>query len=159
MRGRLSQARGSDIGPLTAEVAAARGPSPSLSARIGSLEAMARRVLTVGTDFGFMFPPWILKNEPTAGKGFEAAMAYEVAEVERLRSENATLLSKNQEYEKHAGQLQAKVEGLSRCRERDGVCRRRRGRSACYDGWPAQCDARRSACRPGRTGVRVVGLR
>jgi polar amino acid transport system substrate-binding protein len=36
--------------------------------------------LTVGTDFGFMFPPWILKNDPTAGKGFEAAMAYEVAE-------------------------------------------------------------------------------
>jgi polar amino acid transport system substrate-binding protein len=35
--------------------------------------------LTVGTDFGFMFPPWILKNDPTAGKGFEAAMAYEVA--------------------------------------------------------------------------------
>jgi polar amino acid transport system substrate-binding protein len=36
-------------------------------------------VLTVGTDFGFMFPPWILKNDPTAGKGFEAATAYEVA--------------------------------------------------------------------------------
>jgi polar amino acid transport system substrate-binding protein len=36
--------------------------------------------LTVGTDFGFMFPPWILKNDPTAGKGFEAAMAYEVSE-------------------------------------------------------------------------------
>ena len=36
--------------------------------------------LTVGTDFGFMFPPWILKNDPESGKGFESAMAYEVAE-------------------------------------------------------------------------------
>lgn len=36
--------------------------------------------LTVGTDFGFMFPPWILKNDPTSGKGFESAVAYEVAE-------------------------------------------------------------------------------
>jgi len=40
---------------------------------------LAPGVLTVGTDFGFMFPPWILRNDPTAGKGFEAAMAYEVA--------------------------------------------------------------------------------
>jgi polar amino acid transport system substrate-binding protein len=37
-------------------------------------------VLTVGTDFGFMFPPWILKNDPTNGKGFESALAYEVAD-------------------------------------------------------------------------------
>jgi polar amino acid transport system substrate-binding protein len=37
-------------------------------------------VLTVGTDFGFMFPPWIAKNDPTNGKGFESAVAYEVAD-------------------------------------------------------------------------------
>jgi polar amino acid transport system substrate-binding protein len=36
-------------------------------------------VLTVGTDFDFMFPPWILRRDPTKGKGFESAMAYEVA--------------------------------------------------------------------------------
>src|SRR4029450_1687583 len=41
-------------------------------------------VLTVGTDFGFMFPPWILKNDPTAGQGFEAAMDYEGARTTAL---------------------------------------------------------------------------
>lgn len=35
--------------------------------------------LTVGTDFDFMFPPWILNRNPESGKGFESAMAYEVA--------------------------------------------------------------------------------
>jgi polar amino acid transport system substrate-binding protein len=35
--------------------------------------------LTVGTDFDFMFPPWILKRDPESGKGFESAIAYEVA--------------------------------------------------------------------------------
>ena len=35
--------------------------------------------LTVGTDMDFMFPPWILKRDPTSGKGFESAIAYEVA--------------------------------------------------------------------------------
>jgi polar amino acid transport system substrate-binding protein len=35
--------------------------------------------LTVGTDFDFMFPPWILKRDPESGKGFESALAYEVA--------------------------------------------------------------------------------
>jgi polar amino acid transport system substrate-binding protein len=35
--------------------------------------------LTVGTDFDFMFPPWILNRKPESGKGFESAMAYEVA--------------------------------------------------------------------------------
>jgi polar amino acid transport system substrate-binding protein len=42
-------------------------------------DLFAPGTLTVGTDFGFMFPPWILKNDPTKGKGFEAALAYEVA--------------------------------------------------------------------------------
>jgi polar amino acid transport system substrate-binding protein len=35
--------------------------------------------LTVGTDFDFMFPPWILNRKPESGKGFESAMAFEVA--------------------------------------------------------------------------------
>jgi polar amino acid transport system substrate-binding protein len=35
--------------------------------------------LTVGTDFDFMFPPWILNRKPESGKGFESAVAYEVA--------------------------------------------------------------------------------
>ena len=35
--------------------------------------------LTVGTDFDFMFPPWIIDRDPESGEGFESAMAYEVA--------------------------------------------------------------------------------
>jgi polar amino acid transport system substrate-binding protein len=35
--------------------------------------------LTVGTDMDFMFPPWILGRGPESGKGFESAIAYEVA--------------------------------------------------------------------------------
>ena len=35
--------------------------------------------LTVGTDFDFMFPPWIIDRDPESGKGFESAIAYEVA--------------------------------------------------------------------------------
>src|ERR1700752_4937150 len=34
---------------------------------------------TGGNDMDFMFPPWILKRDPTTGKGFESAIAYEVA--------------------------------------------------------------------------------
>jgi polar amino acid transport system substrate-binding protein len=36
-------------------------------------------VLTVGTDFDYMFPPWIIDRDPTSGQGFESAVAYEVA--------------------------------------------------------------------------------
>lgn len=35
--------------------------------------------LTVGADDP-SFPPWIVKNDPTNGKGFESVVAYEVAE-------------------------------------------------------------------------------
>jgi polar amino acid transport system substrate-binding protein len=36
--------------------------------------------LTIATDdAGFLFPPWILKHDPTSGKGYESAVAYEVA--------------------------------------------------------------------------------
>ena len=58
------------------------GAAPATAADCASADESAFQspsTLTVGTDFGFMFPPWILKNDPTAGKGFEAAMAYEVA--------------------------------------------------------------------------------
>jgi polar amino acid transport system substrate-binding protein len=36
-------------------------------------------VLTVGTD-NPAFPPWIINNDPTNGRGFESAVAYEVAD-------------------------------------------------------------------------------
>jgi polar amino acid transport system substrate-binding protein len=60
-------------------------PSPAASPSADAcatenLTLVSPSQLTVGTDFGFMFPPWILKNDPTSGKGFESAVAYEVAE-------------------------------------------------------------------------------
>ena len=36
--------------------------------------------LTVGTDFDFMFPPWIIDRDPESGEGFESAMTYEIAD-------------------------------------------------------------------------------
>jgi polar amino acid transport system substrate-binding protein len=36
--------------------------------------------LTVGTDFDFMFPPWIIDRDPESGEGFESAITYEIAE-------------------------------------------------------------------------------
>ncbi|MET0799794.1 MAG: ABC transporter substrate-binding protein [Actinomycetota bacterium] len=76
---------------VLAIVAAACSPEedtpPAASASAGqdacgaeNLTLVSPSQLTVGTDFGFMFPPWILKNDPTSGKGFESAVAYEVAE-------------------------------------------------------------------------------
>lgn len=53
--------------------------------------------------------------------GRYASMAYEVAELEGLRSENATLRSRNQDYERHAGQLETKVAGLERMVAKLGV--------------------------------------
>ena len=76
---------------VLAIVAAACSPEedtpPAASASAGqdacgteNLTLVSPSQLTVGTDFGFMFPPWILKNDPTSGKGFESAVAYDVAE-------------------------------------------------------------------------------
>lgn len=42
--------------------------------------AYSTRNLTVGTDFDYMFPPWILNRKPESGRGFESAIAYEVAD-------------------------------------------------------------------------------
>jgi polar amino acid transport system substrate-binding protein len=35
--------------------------------------------LTVGTD-NPAFPPWVLKNDPSSGEGYESAVAYEIAD-------------------------------------------------------------------------------
>ncbi len=43
-------------------------------------DLLETETLTVGTDFDFMFPPWILDRDPESGKGFEAALTYAVAE-------------------------------------------------------------------------------
>ncbi|HET9671922.1 MAG TPA: ABC transporter substrate-binding protein [Actinomycetota bacterium] len=42
--------------------------------------AYSTRNLTVGTDFDYMFPPWILNRNPESGRGFESAVTYEVAD-------------------------------------------------------------------------------
>ncbi|HLB61737.1 MAG TPA: ABC transporter substrate-binding protein [Actinomycetota bacterium] len=44
-----------------------------------NLPLLTRGQLTIATDDP-SFPPWIIKNDPTNGKGFEGALAYEVAE-------------------------------------------------------------------------------
>jgi polar amino acid transport system substrate-binding protein len=45
-----------------------------------NLNLVTPGTLTVATDDpGFLFPPWILKHDPTSGKGYESAVAYEVA--------------------------------------------------------------------------------
>ena len=45
-----------------------------------SADLFETETLTVGTDFDFMFPPWIIDRDPESGKGFESAMTYAVAE-------------------------------------------------------------------------------
>ena len=44
-----------------------------------SLNLVDPGMLTVGTD-NPAFPPWVLKNDPTTGEGYEAAVAYEIAD-------------------------------------------------------------------------------
>jgi polar amino acid transport system substrate-binding protein len=45
-----------------------------------NLNLVTPGTLTIATDDpGFLFPPWILKHDPTSGKGYESAVAYEVA--------------------------------------------------------------------------------
>jgi polar amino acid transport system substrate-binding protein len=44
-----------------------------------SLNLVTPGTLTVGTDQP-AYPPWVLKNDPASGKGYEAAVAYEIAD-------------------------------------------------------------------------------
>ena len=44
-----------------------------------SLTLVNPGTLTVGTDDP-SFPPWVLKNDPTSGQGYESAVAYDVAD-------------------------------------------------------------------------------
>ena len=54
--------------------------SPALDAcATENLTLVTPGTLTVGTDDP-SFPPWIIDNDPTNGKGFESVVAYEVAE-------------------------------------------------------------------------------
>ena len=44
-----------------------------------SLHLIDPGMLTVGTD-NPAFPPWVLKNDPTSGDGYESAVAFEIAD-------------------------------------------------------------------------------
>jgi len=44
-----------------------------------SLNLVNPGTLTVGTD-NPAFPPWVLKNDPASGEGYESAVAYEIAD-------------------------------------------------------------------------------
>ena len=64
------------------EEAPGAGPSPSTSADpcpAGALTTRTPGKLTIGTD-NPAYPPWFVDNKPANGKGFEAAVAYNVAE-------------------------------------------------------------------------------
>ncbi|MGD9528022.1 ABC transporter substrate-binding protein [Pseudonocardia sp.] len=45
----------------------------------GALPTLAPGTLTIGTDEP-VFPPWYVDNDPTTGEGFEAAVAYAIAQ-------------------------------------------------------------------------------
>jgi polar amino acid transport system substrate-binding protein len=56
------------------------GSSPAADACAkDNLNLVNPGTLTVGTD-NPSFPPWVLKNDPTSGQGYESAVAYDVAE-------------------------------------------------------------------------------
>jgi polar amino acid transport system substrate-binding protein len=64
------------------EVGSAAGPSPSASTDpcpAGGLPTKITGKLTVGTD-NPAYEPWFSDNKPNNGKGFESAVAYNVAE-------------------------------------------------------------------------------
>jgi polar amino acid transport system substrate-binding protein len=78
-------------------------------------------VLTVGTDFDFMFPPWILKRDPESGKGFESAVAYEVASRMGFTESQVTWVSIpfNRSYAPGAKDFDFDINNISVTEERD----------------------------------------
>jgi polar amino acid transport system substrate-binding protein len=78
-------------------------------------------VLTVGTDFDFMFPPWILKRDPESGKGFESAVAYEVASRMGFTESQVTWVSIpfNRSYAPGAKDFDFDINNISVTDERD----------------------------------------
>jgi polar amino acid transport system substrate-binding protein len=68
------------------------GASPSSSADPCPAGALATRTsgkLTIGTD-NPAYPPWFVDNKPNNGKGFESAVAYNVAERLGYTAQNVT---------------------------------------------------------------------
>jgi polar amino acid transport system substrate-binding protein len=77
--------------------------------------------LTVGTDFDFMFPPWILKRDPESGKGFESAVAYEVASRMGFSESEVTWVSVpfNRSYAPGPKDFDFDINNISATEERD----------------------------------------
>jgi polar amino acid transport system substrate-binding protein len=77
--------------------------------------------LTVGTDFDFMFPPWILKRDPESGKGFESAVAYEVASRMGFSESEVTWISVpfNRSYAPGPKDFDFDINNISATEERD----------------------------------------
>jgi polar amino acid transport system substrate-binding protein len=55
------------------------GGSATDSCAKDNLNLVTPGTLTVGTDQP-AYPPWVLKNDPASGKGYESAVAYEIAD-------------------------------------------------------------------------------
>jgi polar amino acid transport system substrate-binding protein len=55
------------------------GGSPADACAKDNLNLVTPGTLTVGTD-NPAYPPWVLKNDPASGKGYESAVAYAVAD-------------------------------------------------------------------------------
>lgn len=53
--------------------------SPADTCAKDNLTLVTPGTLTVGTDQP-AYPPWVLKNDPASGKGYESAVAYEIAD-------------------------------------------------------------------------------
>ncbi|MFC6239228.1 ABC transporter substrate-binding protein [Longivirga aurantiaca] len=62
----------------TASESASESASPSATCSPESLETLNAGKLTIATGEP-VFPPWMLDDDPTSGKGFESAVAYAVA--------------------------------------------------------------------------------
>jgi polar amino acid transport system substrate-binding protein len=61
------------------EPAATPGGPGSASCEPGALPTLEAGTLAVGTDQP-VYPPWYLDDDPASGRGFESAVAYEIAE-------------------------------------------------------------------------------
>lgn len=67
----------SDSSTVTTSPAGGTGTADTCAKE--DLSLVTPGTLTVGTDQP-AYPPWVLKNDPASGKGYEAAVAYEIAD-------------------------------------------------------------------------------
>jgi polar amino acid transport system substrate-binding protein len=63
----------------TASESATESASPTATCSPDSLQTLVPKQLVIATGDP-AFPPWVLDDDPTSGKGFESAVAYAVAE-------------------------------------------------------------------------------